>query len=1045
MIRKLSRYLMLLVIISGAISCSSTGSGTVKESVIFFEEDGEQGGGSFLLIPRELNNALKKGDVDKATALIRAMKTLDIVDETGSSPLHIAVLNKQYAMTERLLQLKFDPNQEETSGFTPLHWAAYMGSKDLIDLLISSGASVNSHNCRGITPLHLAMNFDHSQAAEALIYHGADLLSRQDDGLRPIDLPSETAQKYQRTLTSLKGEIREDSALLKMRFHDDKLLEYYEQFGPTVAQAYYQKGLEAFITGEPALPPTVDSTIVIPGTFHYTETPYFDITINSIGKGPVFGLRADVTVQSAHLGQYLRKKYPVYFGMMEPGEKITRRVVLDIPGFSGIGENLDIDIHYLENHDNVPRDEQGQITINDVDNRSVLQYPDLFSREDLRKLVKAEKVNRTAVDRLIHFGLKDFAINDIIFFCSKKAISQDILERILTDELIPYSNSDLIAIAEEGYLDKTIAEAFFLSGRTFTPEEMQTMMNLNVFSKPRIGYAYIIEDDDTDRSTGNGDGKIQIQESVEFVLLLKNDSVFQLDDIHVEISSKAGTQIALYDEETVLRRFSPSEQLSLSPIIQVKTRFQGDSFPINVRVYNKQFNELLNEDIVIPVGQYVENRIITMSKKVVSNRALNVYNGADENTPVVASLEEGVVFETVGQLDDFYKVKIFERFGWVKLNALDDYQEGHSEFTLVSNIDESQRVFEKVKPEVVIITPSNNDEIDHNRVELTLAALDSARGIEWISVSINGDPLPGSGERGLRILGSAGRVEKTYEIPLRKGNNEIRVVAWNKANVPSEEQVINIFSTGIRNPPRLFVLSVGVSEYQNSEYNLSYAAADAEYIANVFSGQEGKLYESVETVLLTNEKATRTNVMKQMQEFVYQSRPQDVVMIFLAGHGVTRERYYFLPHDADFSQPGVNGIADDELKHELMYNIDAKKSLVMLDTCQSGFLKGRRGTGPDMDAVIEKLAEQEGVVFISASKSTEAALEDDRWGHGAFTKAVQEALDEGLAEDKNHNGAIDINELLDYVTARVLDLTKGQQKPNMSGTGIEFFPIFSLE
>ncbi len=55
-------------------------------------------------------------------------------------------------------------------------------------------------------------------------------------------------------------------------------------------------------------------------------------------------------------------------------------------------------------------------------------------------------------------------------------------------------------------------------------------------------------------------------------------------------------------------------------------------------------------------------------------------------------------------------------------------------------------------------------------------------------------------------------------------------------------------------------------------------------------------------------------------------------------------------------------------------------------------------------------------------------MEKSSWGHGAFTKAFLEGLDEAKA-DYNNNNTISIKEIDLYVTNRVKILTKGKQKP----------------
>jgi hypothetical protein len=89
-------------------------------------------------------------------------------------------------------------------------------------------------------------------------------------------------------------------------------------------------------------------------------------------------------------------------------------------------------------------------------------------------------------------------------------------------------------------------------------------------------------------------------------------------------------------------------------------------------------------------------------------------------------------------------------------------------------------------------------------------------------------------------------------------------------------------------------------------------------------------------------------------------------------------------------------------------------------------------TTPDMNKVVNDFSTAgSGVVVFAASTGTELAKEDEKWDrHGAFAKALIEAIGEGKA-------ALDprkpiTTDLLDYyVVERVKQLTEGKQHPVM--------------
>ena len=105
------------------------------------------------------------------------------------------------------------------------------------------------------------------------------------------------------------------------------------------------------------------------------------------------------------------------------------------------------------------------------------------------------------------------------------------------------------------------------------------------------------------------------------------------------------------------------------------------------------------------------------------------------------------------------------------------------------------------------------------------------------------------------------------------------------------------------------------------------------------------------------------------------------------------------------------------------------KFLLFVDTCYSG---GVRGGGPKGgfydDPLRELVADNVGAVVFSSSTQRERSLEDPKWGHGTFTKALLETL-ASPESDLDHNGYLTINELDFQLTNRVKQLTEGRQHP----------------
>ena len=279
------------------------------------------------------------------------------------------------------------------------------------------------------------------------------------------------------------------------------------------------------------------------------------------------------------------------------------------------------------------------------------------------------------------------------------------------------------------------------------------------------------------------------------------------------------------------------------------------------------------------------------------------------------------------------------------------------------------------------------------------------------------------------------KAEIDITVPLTQKENRISIVAKNRFT-QSEPEVINVAWNNKKSAsqleeiykPNLYLLSIGISEYQNSKFNLDVAADDAKGIVSVFKKQEGKLYNNVKARLLTDASATKDEILDGLDWIMAESTQKDLSIIFIAGHGVkdNLDNYYFLSHDSNpdkLRRSAVKWLEFDDIVTNL-----PSKTILLADTCHSGSITGkRRGVSDITDALRDLVNSDSGVVIMTASTGNELSNEKKEWGHGAFTKALIEGLD-GQA-NYNNDRRVDLKELDFYVTERVKFLTNGTQHP----------------
>jgi len=227
--------------------------------------------------------------------------------------------------------------------------------------------------------------------------------------------------------------------------------------------------------------------------------------------------------------------------------------------------------------------------------------------------------------------------------------------------------------------------------------------------------------------------------------------------------------------------------------------------------------------------------------------------------------------------------------------------------------------------------------------------------------------------------------------------------------------------------PRLFGLFVGISNYDDDSIpGLNYADRDATALYQLFKNTSA--FDTSNLRLVKNEEATRARITESLAYFLSQSSPHDLVIIFLAGHGMLEAgEYFFIPHDGRRENLFGTAIKDVEFSSSLK-RIGARRVLLLTDTCHSGvILPTERGANDSVRRFFDTLSKAEGRITITASQFNEVSLEDPRLQHGVFSYYLLEGL-RGKA-DTNRDSVVGVMELYQFLAEKVPQVTRGGQHP----------------
>ena len=289
------------------------------------------------------------------------------------------------------------------------------------------------------------------------------------------------------------------------------------------------------------------------------------------------------------------------------------------------------------------------------------------------------------------------------------------------------------------------------------------------------------------------------------------------------------------------------------------------------------------------------------------------------------------------------------------------------------------------------------------------------------------------------VLNGRPKVTLDATVPLVAGDNRFTAYAFNDDNVKSTDALLAVTgSAALARKGVAHVIAVGVNQYANAQYNLKYAAADAQAFAREVKTQQEKLaaFERVEVTELVDAQATKENVLAAIAK-MRGAQPEDAVIVYFAGHGTAKgPRFYLVPHDLGYAGPraGVDAAAVDMiLTHSIsdedieraMEGVDAGKLLMVIDACNSGqaLEAEERRRGPMNSKGLAQLAYEKGMFILTAAQSYQAALEAAQLGHGYLTYTlIDEGLGKALADRDAKDGQITVREWFDYATERVPEM-----------------------
>lgn len=396
----------------------------------------------------------------------------------------------------------------------------------------------------------------------------------------------------------------------------------------------------------------------------------------------------------------------------------------------------------------------------------------------------------------------------------------------------------------------------------------------------------------------------------------------------------------------------------------------------------------------------------------------------------------------------------------------------------------------KLVPEVV------SRKLEPDSTKLTFTLKNRGGGIGKTEIFVNGKlAVPDARDENLRKNPDIPANETvTLTVDLKGANfikgreNKIQIFTSNylkeigKGNIRSRGVEVVHVDTSKQEArlPTLYAIVGGVSNYTGDEIDLRFAAKDAEDFAAALKLGGKRLFcpkekpdcvDKVQVITLSTSgnpetiQPTKENFKKAFAEIAAKATPEDILVLYLAGHGVSfgqeTDTYFFLTQEANSPERKVLentyqtvAISSGELADWLTLKewktgqkgIQAQKQVLILDTCAAGkaaekLTKTRDGLTSDQILAIDHLKDSANIFILMGSTDDQPSYEASQYGQGLLTYSLLQAM-KGAALDEGD--FIDVQTMFSFAQNTVPKLATnigGVQRPIVKTATGKTFPI----
>ncbi len=353
-----------------------------------------------------------------------------------------------------------------------------------------------------------------------------------------------------------------------------------------------------------------------------------------------------------------------------------------------------------------------------------------------------------------------------------------------------------------------------------------------------------------------------------------------------------------------------------------------------------------------------------------------------------------------------------------------------------------------------------------------ITLLDKGGGIGAVRIVVNGKEIIADARKNKKVADKTVVLSvdlQPYKKYFEPDNNTIQVFSSNTDSSLTSRGLIlkSADKSATQANPRLFVISIGTSNYKGTEIDLQYSSKDATDMAaalktgskNLFSADSTFIYMLTSNAPDSTSLPSKSNIERTFRDISKKAAAKDIVVLYLSGHGINASGdFYYLTKDAYTANSSAYvfkevlqavGVSSNEFT-EYLKKIAARKQLFIIDACASGKIVENLVAHRDIPystlKALDRLKDRTGTHVITGCTADAVSYEASRFGQGLLTYSLLEGMKGASLRD---NKFLDVAQWFQYARERVPQLAAGLggiQTPQVySPSGNQSFDIAELD